>query len=962
MNSMKQWMVGCAAAVCCLTALEAAEVENCGINGILSEGASWAGGVAPGPDDTAVWDGAGAAAAGGWAHVLGADASWHGLRGTNCIENLSVTNAGAETLTLGAGGISWASKYVYIDVPVQVAADQSWGVFYNASQSALYLRRGVSGTGGLVLQGYRIIFQAPVDLPFLAVRNTLCFIRDTASMRFPVTVYPSKTLCINTPGTLDWAGIMEARSADQNGILKFGHDLLPIPEIRMRPGDVIAGQMSSSRSTGRVQFENGRLVNDGGTVSNNWLYMRTGAYTQTSGVTWIGYGIYAGHNSNAGQLETGSVFRVAGGTVDAWRLNIGLATAEGYPGSVEISGGEVSVLRSAAADDNGPNGVEIAVGRDDAFGLSADSASGALRMSGGTLNAYQVSFGKLVNNAFAGEGRNVRDGYAAVDFSGGTMNIGALGFGPSTVWNVSDDAAVPPSAWYDVRMSGGTLGALASFTNRARVRLGDENGGLTVRCATPSGAACDIVMEEPLTGPGGLTKTGGGTLRLNMANTYTGRTVVTEGTLALNTQTVETETPDALPAAAATWVADSLGLAAGASVAAWPATDTSHSFTLAIAQAIRSASTAPVIAETTMNGRAAVAFDGMNNALGLTGLNATPVTGATNLTVALVMRSDAAGTGSVSSNFQNNAILLGQISGAAQQNRWGIGYAANGRLGGGVATNNGTRVSSSWAPTRRLGDGDPHVLLFTWTAKGVVTASVDGYPQSLPDLSGVASLIQTRMMLGTSEAGRAFRGEIAEFRFYRNAGLTDAQRRALGRELAEIYGAETAGWLTPDEKASAALASREIRVDAGAALDTGNGGMDVTDGQTLLGAGTVSGNLRVGAGGTVASTNASAALTVSELALQPGGTLRWRFDSTGTAAPLQVGNLTLPDGTVTMEIASDLATPKPFGTLLTYTGELVDGGVVWHVVGGHSATCVEVDAVSKTVRLTTRTGTFISVR
>jgi autotransporter-associated beta strand protein len=958
MNNMKQWMVGCTAAVCFVTALEAAEIENGGTNGVLSEGSSWAGGVAPGPDDTAVWDGAGAAASGGWSHVLGADASWHGLRTTNCIENLSITNAGSETLTLGAGGILWASRYAYIDVPVRVAADQSWGVF-SASQSALYLRREVSGTGGLALQGYAVAFQAPVSLPSLSVNNSQCFIRDAASMRFPVTVYPGKTLCIHTPGTLDWAGIMETRSVSQNGILKFGHNLLPVPEIRMQSGDLIAGGTSSDRSTGRIQFENGRLVNDGGTVSNNWLYLRTGAYTQTSGVTWIRYGIYAGYDSNTGQLETGSVFRVAGGTVDAWRLNIGLATAEGYPGTVEISGGEVSILRS---ESGGANGVEIAVGRDPNFGLSADRASGALRMSGGTLNAYQVSFGKLVNTASQGQGINVRDGYAAVDFSGGTLNIGALGFGPSAVWNVSDDAAVSPTAWYDVRMSGGTLGALASFTSRARVRLGDGHGGLTVRAATPSGLPCDIAMAEPLTGPGGLTKTGGGTLRLDAANTYTGRTVVAEGTLALNSQAVGPETPATLPPATATWVADSLGLASGAPVTAWPATNTTHSFTLAIAQAIRSASTAPTLAGKTMNGRAAVAFDGANNALGLTGTSATPVTGATNLTVALVMRSDAAGTGSVSSNFQNNAVLLGQTDGNTQKNRWGIGYAANGRLGGGVATNTGTRVSSAWASPRYLGDGDPHVLVFTWKAGEALTVCVDGYPQSAPDLSGVASLIQTRMMLGTSEAGRAFRGELAEFRFYRNAELTEAQVRTLGRELARTYGAEPAGWLTAEEKASASLASRDIRIDSGAALDTGAGGLDIADGQTVLGAGTIVGTLRVGEGGMVASTNASAALTVSDLVLRPGGTIRWRFGSAGAAAPLQAGNLTLPDGPVTVEIASDLETPKPFGTVLTYTGNLTDGGVVWQVVGGHSATRVEVDTVSKTIRLTTKTGTLISVQ
>jgi len=75
-----------------------------------------------------------------------------------------------------------------------------------------------------------------------------------------------------------------------------------------------------------------------------------------------------------------------------------------------------------------------------------------------------------------------------------------------------------------------------------------------------------------------------------------------------------------------------------------------------------------------------------------------------------------------------------------------------------------------------------------------------------------------------------------------------------------------------------------------------------------------------------------------------------------------VENLTLPAGVVTLEITSDIASPKPFGVILNYTGTLTDNGAAWNIVGSHSATRVEIDEVAKCLRVQTRTGTFIKIQ
>jgi len=112
----------------------------------------------------------------------------------------------------------------------------------------------------------------------------------------------------------------------------------------------------------------------------------------------------------------------------------------------------------------------------------------------------------------------------------------------------------------------------------------------------------------------------------------------------------------------------------------------------------------------------------------------------------------------------------------------------------------------------------------------------------------------------------------------------------------------------------------------------------------------------------LAATNTTSALTISELALQPGGVIRWRYDSQGRGAPVQVENLTLPDGVVMLEITSDMAVPKPFGVVLNYTGTLTDNGAAWNIVGSHSATRVEIDEVAKCLKVQTKTGTFIKIQ
>ncbi len=80
--------------------------------------------------------------------------------------------------------------------------------------------------------------------------------------------------------------------------------------------------------------------------------------------------------------------------------------------------------------------------------------------------------------------------------------------------------------------SGGLFGAYAPWTGSVPMRLG--GGTFTFKAADVSGTPNNIGFSGVLSGPGSLSKTGGGTLLLGGVNTYSGNTFINTGTLALD--------------------------------------------------------------------------------------------------------------------------------------------------------------------------------------------------------------------------------------------------------------------------------------------------------------------------------------------------------------------------------------------------------------------------------------------
>lgn len=110
----------------------------------LNLATSWVGGAVPGAADTAIWD---ATVAANQTLLLGADLSLGGINMTDSGGDVTI-NTG-NILTLGASGItSAASKWVWINAPIALGANQIWNTPNN-----LHISNAISGAFSLTKNG-----------------------------------------------------------------------------------------------------------------------------------------------------------------------------------------------------------------------------------------------------------------------------------------------------------------------------------------------------------------------------------------------------------------------------------------------------------------------------------------------------------------------------------------------------------------------------------------------------------------------------------------------------------------------------------------------------------------------------------------------------------------------------------------------------------------------------------------
>ena len=322
-----------------------------------------------------------------------------------------------------------------------------------------------------------------------------------------------------TSGTLAFAGTSPTIAANVDATI--GSDITSASGLTKNGTGTLTLSGSISNTTGGVSFSQGEVT-------------LTGTLTNTSTST------LAVGSSNGGTLT------IAGGSLTTSFNNarsIVIAGGPGRTGTIAVTSGAFSPAGLLISEDSGGNGVFTQSGGSTTIG------SGNLWLSGNT-SSLTVTGGSFTNNnqtyfavvgisdstiSVSGSGAivlgtlrygiNTRDGFTTTvnvgdGTSGGTLQVNNM------VWSGATTVAST------INLNGGTFVAGGSFSIPTQIATAVQAGGANINVA----ATHILTMSNPLSdggGGGGLTKLGAGTLALTGANTFTGATRISAGSLSL---------------------------------------------------------------------------------------------------------------------------------------------------------------------------------------------------------------------------------------------------------------------------------------------------------------------------------------------------------------------------------------------------------------------------------------------
>jgi autotransporter-associated beta strand protein len=272
------------------------------------------------------------------------------------------------------------------------------------------------------------------------------------------------------------------KSADTAYIINGGTAAITLPGAACQY--LYLGDPNSTNS-GTIQMSGGSL-----SVSSQERLGNTGAgtFTQSGGTNNIGNFLYLGYNpGSSGTYNLGG-----SGVLSAWTEYVGCSGA----GTFTQSGGTNNV------------GHLLYLGYN-------PGSSGTYNLSGSGLVSASTEY--------VGVG-----GTGSFTQSGGTNSV-AESLSLSGTYNLSGGVLIVPqlTGGGTFNFGGGTLQASNSLsTSQAMTLTGAGN-------ATFDTAGYSVTLSGPLSGPGNLIKAGSGTLTLSAANTYSGNTLISGGTLAL---------------------------------------------------------------------------------------------------------------------------------------------------------------------------------------------------------------------------------------------------------------------------------------------------------------------------------------------------------------------------------------------------------------------------------------------
>lgn len=243
--------------------------------------------------------------------------------------------------------------------------------------------------------------------------------------------------------------------------------------------------------------------------------------------------------TGANSVQIGSGSTNGNGTVN-------ISTAQNYTGNTTVTGGAVLSISTDAAlgavpGSATPDNLVLNNGTLQArSGLSSINANRGIAVGptsgsgGGTIdtNSINVSYSGIIANNGSGSGSFTKIGSGTLTLTGNrnTFSGDANIYGGTVNFSGINDLGIGAVINFGQGINGGTLqyasGNAADITTRTVTTAGggaiiDTNGN-------------DVIFgNSAISGIGSFTKSGAGTLTLNVANTYTGATTISAGTVKL---------------------------------------------------------------------------------------------------------------------------------------------------------------------------------------------------------------------------------------------------------------------------------------------------------------------------------------------------------------------------------------------------------------------------------------------
>ncbi len=479
------------------------------------------------------------------------NAGANGIYGDGDDGLVSLTKADSGTLILSGANTYTGTNFLNGGV-LQISAENNLG---NAGNDVTFNGGTLNVTTGFVADATKV-FSVAADLSGTLEINSGQTLTLGNAANILVTGNVASTLFKNGAGAL----VVQSSNANFVGLLQINAGTVELRDAQSLGDAVNRGRVTLNGGTlnlsndANTNFANDITVAADSTIDASRLSDPTPSVTHTLGAVAIGGSTLGFTGTNGATVALGAVTLSGNATFDPTTGNAALGAISGSFGWTKTGSGTLTLsgtgsytgataINAGTLQLAGANGVSnlsaLTLAGGTTFSLNGFSdnigslaGAGVIQLGAGTLTAGANNSSTTYSGIVSGSGALTKAGTGVLILSGAntftgatSVNGGTLRLGLASTLASATDLTVAGGATLDLDSFNQSIGSLSGA---GAVALG--NATLSVGASN-----ADTVYSGILSGAGGFTKTGSGTLTFSGANNYAGLTSINGGVLlALN--------------------------------------------------------------------------------------------------------------------------------------------------------------------------------------------------------------------------------------------------------------------------------------------------------------------------------------------------------------------------------------------------------------------------------------------